>query len=271
MVVPVDRRHGLAHRRTVLLVSRVCVIVDTGASHGVSYAYRKERRLVEWQQGRGGPACDVGGRLPTGLVYAQIVAVLDDLVPEVAKTGFLAGLAAINAIDAVVDRLPPLIVDSVCVDKHDRPILDDATLEALRATLLPRAALLTPNLAEAALLAGVEVRDRAGMERAATRLLEMGAAAALIKGGRLGGACSPDLLATRAGLWDWLDAPRVPTAAVHGSGDTLAASIAARLAWGADIPTAVRLAKAYITTCLEGALEIGRGQGPVGHPPAPPA
>jgi len=71
-------------------------------------------------------------RLPTGLVQAQIVAVLDDLAPEVAKTGFLAGLAAINAIEAVADRLPPLIVDPVCVDKHDRPILDDATLEALR-------------------------------------------------------------------------------------------------------------------------------------------
>jgi len=142
---------------------------------------------------------------------------------------------------------------------------------ALRTTLLPRAALLTPNLAEAALLAGVEVHDRAGMGRAATRLLEMGAAAALIKGGRLGGARSPDLLATRAGLWDWLDAPRVPTAAVLGSGDTLAAAIAARLAWDADLPTAVHLAKDYIATCLESALEIGRGQGPVGHLPAPPA
>jgi len=149
-------------------------------------------------------------RLPARLVRAQIVAVLDDLALEVAKTGFLAGLAAIDVIEAVADRLPPVIVDPVCVDKHDRPILDDATLEALRATLLPRAALLTPNLAEAALLAGVEVRDRAVMERAATRLLEMGATAALIKGGRLGGARSPDLLATRAGLWDWLDAPQGP-------------------------------------------------------------
>jgi len=87
----------------------------------------------------------------------------------------------------------------------------------------------------------------------------------------LGTDRSPDLLATRAGVWAWLDAPRVSTTAVHGSGDTLAAAIAARVAWGADIPTAVSLAKSYVTACLESALEIGQGQGPVGHPPAPVA
>jgi len=195
-------------------------------------------------------------RMPMALVLAQITAVLDDLAPEAAKTGFLAGPAAITAIAAVAERLPPLVVDPVLVDRHNRPILGDDTL----------AALLTPNLAEAALLSGREVRGRAGMEAAAAVLLEVGAAAVLIKGGRLGTDRSPDLLVTRAGMREWLDAPRVPTSAMHGSGDTLAAAIAARLAWGADIPTAVRLAKTYVTTCLEGALEIGQGQGPVGHP-----
>ncbi len=208
-------------------------------------------------------------RLPMELVQAQIAAVLDDLAPDVAKTGFLAGVGAIEAIAALSDRLPALIVDPVCVDKHDRPILDERTMAALRATLLPRAALLTPNLAEAALLSGQEVRDRPGMAAAAERLLDAGVAAVLVKGGRLGGERSPDLLATRDGLRAWLDVPRVATTAAHGSGDTLSAAVAARLAWGADLPTAVHLAKAYVTACLEGALEIGQGQGPVGHPPAP--
>jgi hydroxymethylpyrimidine/phosphomethylpyrimidine kinase len=107
------------------------------------------------------------------------------------------------------------------------------------------------------------------MEAAAERLLDAGVAAVLVKGGRLGSERSPDLLATRDGLREWLDAPRVPTTAAHGSGDTLSAAVAARLAWGTDLPTAVHLAKAYVTACLEGALEIGQGQGPVGHPPAP--
>jgi len=114
-------------------------------------------------------------RMPTALIEAQLVAVLDDLAPEAAKTGFLAGTAAIEAIAAVADRLPPLIVDPVCVDKHNRQILSDETLAALQAIVLPRATLVTPNLAEAAVLTGREVRDRAGMEAAAAALLETGA------------------------------------------------------------------------------------------------
>ena len=208
-------------------------------------------------------------RLPMELVLAQITAVLDDLAPEAAKTGFLGGMAALDALAAVAARLPPLVVDPVCVDKHNRAILDEQTLAALRASLLPRAVLLTPNVAEAALLSGREVRDRAGMVAAAELLLETGPAAILITGGRLGADDSPDLLVTRTGLREWLEAPRVPTTAVHGSGDTLAAAVTARLAQGADLVSAVRLAKAYVTTCLESALEIGWGQGPVGHPPAP--
>lgn len=208
-------------------------------------------------------------RLSLEMVQAQISAVLDDLAPEVAKTGFLAGVPAIEAIARLAERLPPLIVDPVLVDKHNRPILDEEAVAAFRATLLPRAALLTPNIAEAALLAGCAVRDRADMEAAAERLLEAGAAAVVVKGGRLGSDRSPDLLVTASGLSEWLDAPRVPTSAVHGSGDTLSAAVAARVAWGAGIPTAVRMAKAYVTAGLESAMEIGHGQGPLGHPPAP--
>jgi hydroxymethylpyrimidine/phosphomethylpyrimidine kinase len=208
-------------------------------------------------------------RMPRDLVLAQMVAVLDDLRPEAAKTGFLAGTAAFEAVAELIDRLPPLVVDPVCVDKHNRQILGDEILAALRAAILPRAALVTPNLAEAALLTGLEVRDRAGMEAAASALLDTGVGAVLIKGGRLGTDHSPDLLATRAGVREWLDVLRVHTTAVHGSGDTLAAAIAARLAWGSDIVTAARLGKEYVTACLERALEIGQGQGPIGHVPAP--
>lgn len=210
-------------------------------------------------------------RLSRELVLAQITAVLDDLRPEAAKSGFLAGTAAIEAIAASADRLPPLVVDPVCVDKHNRQILGEETLAALRTSIVPLAALITPNLAEAALLTGRDVRDRAGMEAAAEELLAMGAGAVLIKGGRLGTDRSPDLLAGRDGLREWLDAPRIHTAAVHGSGDTLAAAIASRIAWGATLASAVRLGKAYVTACLDAALEIGRGQGPVGHVPAGPA
>lgn len=209
-------------------------------------------------------------RVDTALVRRQIVAVLDDLAPEATKTGFLAGEAAAAVIEDLLDRLPPLVVDPVCVDKHGRPIVDERMLQWYRGVLLPRAALITPNVAEAALITGIPIRDRDAMLASGEALLEMGAPAALVKGGRLGGDRSPDLLCTRAGLREWLDAPRVETTAVLGTGDTLAAAIAARLAWGADLVGAVRLAKRYVSACLQQAMEIGQGQGPVGHVPAEP-
>lgn len=209
-------------------------------------------------------------RISFDLIRAQIVAVLDDFAPEAAKTGFLGSTEAIGAIEAVADRLPPLVVDPVCVDKHGRPFLGEETMAAFRRVLLPRAVLVTPNVDEAAVLTGRAVRSRAAMADAAAALLESGAHAVLVKGGRLGGNHSPDLLALRDGRQTWLDVPRVPTTATLGTGDTLAAAIAARLAQGAPLEDAVTMAKGYVTACLHRALEIGRGQGPVGHVPAPP-
>jgi len=209
-------------------------------------------------------------RVSTELVRAQIVAVLDDLAPEAAKTGFLAGQDALAAIDSLAERLPPLVVDPVCVDKHGRALWDAEMLDRFRRVLLPRAVLLTPNVAEAALLTGRPVTSRAEMAVAAESLLADGARAVLIKGGRLGGEGSPDLFVTPKGGRIWLEAPRVRTTAVLGTGDTLAAAIACRLAQGANLELAVSLGKAYVSRCLAVALEIGHGQGPVGHVPADP-
>jgi hydroxymethylpyrimidine/phosphomethylpyrimidine kinase len=208
-------------------------------------------------------------RLSTALVRAQIEAVLDDLAPEAAKTGYLGGPDAMGAVCDVVDRLPPLVVDPVCVDRLGRPFLDPATMETMRVELIPRAVLVTPNLHEAALLSGRPVDDRTDMHAAAEAILRGGVRAVLVKGGRLGGDSSPDLLACADGTVEWLDAPRVDTTAVRGAGDTLSASIAAGLACGLDLTEAVRRAKVYVSLCLRHALEIGRGQGPIGHVPAP--
>ncbi|HVA92686.1 MAG TPA: bifunctional hydroxymethylpyrimidine kinase/phosphomethylpyrimidine kinase [Chloroflexota bacterium] len=207
-------------------------------------------------------------RLPRHLVRAQIEAVLNDLAPESAKTGYLGGSEAMAAVRDLLPQLPPLVVDPVCVDRLGRPFLDPATLETLRLTLIPHAVLVTPNIHEAALLSGREVRTREDMPAAAAAILKGGARAVLIKGGRLGGAISPDLLVTTGGLTEWFDAPRVDTTAVRGAGDTLSAAIAARLAQGVALRDAVWRAKTYVSLCLEQAMEIGQGQGPIGHVPA---
>ncbi len=207
-------------------------------------------------------------RLPGHLVRAQIEAVLDDLAPEAAKTGYLGGAEAMTAVQGLLSRLPPLVVDPVCVDRLGRPFLDPATLETLRLELIPRAVLVTPNIHEAALLSGRKVQRRADMPAAAEAILRGGARAVLIKGGRLAGALSPDLFATADGAVEWFDAPRVDTTAVRGAGDTLSAAIAARLAQGMALRDAVWRAKIYVSLCLEQAMEIGQGQGPIGHVPA---
>ncbi|HVC79385.1 MAG TPA: bifunctional hydroxymethylpyrimidine kinase/phosphomethylpyrimidine kinase [Chloroflexota bacterium] len=208
-------------------------------------------------------------RLPGHMVRAQIEAVLEDLAPEAAKTGYLAGPEAMAAVRDLLPRLPPLVVDPVCVDRLGRPFLDPGTLETLRADLIPHAVLVTPNIHEAALLSGREVRERGDMPATAEAILSRGARAVLIKGGRLAGARSPDLLVTTDGIREWFDAPRVNTTAVRGAGDTLSAAIAARLAQGMTLRDAVWSAKTYVGLCLEQAMEIGRGQGPIGHVPAP--
>lgn len=207
--------------------------------------------------------------MPPSLIRAQIRAVLDDLAPEVMKTGFLAGIDAIDAIEQedAEGTLPPLVVDPVCVDKHGRQILADSVVAAIKSVLLPRALLVTPNAAEATVLTGLPVKNQRDMEAAAGVLLEQGAHAVLLKGGRIGTDRSPDLLAVETGAREWLDTGRVATTAVLGAGDTLAAAIASRLAWGATLVEAVRLSKDYVTECLKVSLEIGRGQGPIGHIP----
>jgi hydroxymethylpyrimidine/phosphomethylpyrimidine kinase len=209
--------------------------------------------------------------MPLALVRAQLRAVLDDLAPEAMKSGFLAGLDAITALEleAAETALPPLVIDPVCVDKHGKQILDDTVLAAIKSVLLPRALLVTPNAAEAAVLTGMPVKGQRDMEAAADALLAQGAHAVLLKGGRIGTDRSPDLLAVETGLREWLDTERVHTTAVLGAGDTLAAAVASRLAWGFSLVEAVRLSKAYVTECLKVSLEIGRGQGPIGHIRAP--
>lgn len=209
-------------------------------------------------------------RVSREMIGNQIIAVLEDLAPEAAKTGFLGGMEAIEALLEVVDRLPPLVIDPVCVDKHGRPLLPEQALDAYRHALLPRAVLVTPNADEAALLTGLPVQTPDQMLQAARALLASGVRAVLVKGGRLRGDRSPDFFATADGSAVWLDADRVPTTATLGTGDTLSAAVTSRLAWGVPLEQAVRLAKQYVTECLRQALEIGRGQGPVGHVPATP-
>ena len=197
-------------------------------------------------------------------VAGQIRAVADDIGIDAAKTGMLASAPIVEAVArAVADlEIPSLVVDPVFVSKHGHRLLAEDAVSSLRELILPLSTLVTPNLPEAAELSGVVATTAAEMTAVGERLLELGARAALVKGGHLEGATSDDLFVdgTRS---EWLSAERLPTRNTHGTGCVLSAAIAAHLARGAELLDAVRAGKEFVTQAIRNGLGIGGGIGPV--------
>ena len=193
-----------------------------------------------------------------GMVAAQVDALLEVFPVSAAKTGMLATASVCTAVaDALPDDLP-LVVDPVMVATSGGRLLDQAAVAVLVERLLPRAALLTPNLGEAAALVGRPVRTIDEMREAAELLRGLGARAVLVKGGHGEGAEAVDLLVDDDGALSFAG-PRYPWD-VHGSGCCLSAAIAARLAQGADLRTAVRDGKVVVTAAIADAVRAPDGR-----------
>jgi hydroxymethylpyrimidine/phosphomethylpyrimidine kinase len=207
--------------------------------------------------------------VPPAFVTAQIDAVFSDLDVAAVKIGMVAQLASIDAIAASLTRWSPrhVVLDPVMVATSGDRLLDSDAIEALRTKLIPRAALITPNLPEAAALLGdAEAVSKAAIEKQGQRLLALGCGAVLIKGGHGQGAEAIDYLVSGSGVVA-LAAPRIATRNTHGTGCSLSSAIAAGLAKGEDMETAVRHAKTWISAAIAAAdrLGIGHGHGPIHH------
>lgn len=200
----------------------------------------------------------------TEMVEAQLEALLDDLPPRAAKTGFLGRAEIIETAAAAAPRLPHLVADPVLADRTGRPIVEQSAVDAYLNQLLPAATLATPNHREAALLTGRPVNDLGEQRRAAQDLAQTIGVPVLVTGGKLRGPRPVDVLSDGrevreiAGRW-------VRSRNVHGSGDALSASIAARLAAGASLEAAVAEAKAWVSRAIAGAApwRLGGGEGPL--------
>ncbi len=205
------------------------------------------------------------------LVRAQIDAVADDIGVDAAKTGMLGDGHIIESVAEAVRRhgISTLVVDPVMVATSGDPLLDAGAVEVLVHRLLPLAACVTPNLAEAEAIVGFPVEDAASMIAAGRVLLDTGARAALIKGGHLEGD-AVDLLLT-GDAETWLRTPRIDTAHTHGTGCTLAAALAAGLARGWTLQQAARSAKQYVHAAILAAPGLGGGHGPLWHGRSLPA
>jgi hydroxymethylpyrimidine/phosphomethylpyrimidine kinase len=197
-------------------------------------------------------------------VAAQIRAVAEDIGVDAAKTGMLASAAIVNAVADTVAAVEilALVVDPVFVSKHGHRLLPEDAVSSLRERILPLAALVTPNLPEAAELTGTEAASRGEMREVGERLLELGASAVLVKGGHLESGGADDLFLDGS-REEWLESARLPTHHTHGTGCVLSAAIAAELARGTELLDAVRSGKAFVTEAIRHALAIGRGIGPV--------
>jgi len=200
------------------------------------------------------------------LVVAQIDAVANDFEVAAAKTGALGSAAIVAAVAEAVTRhrLARLVVDPVMISKHGHALLDASAIDVMRRALLPRAALLMPNLPEVAALVEGEVASERDIEAAARALHAQGAAAVLVKGGHGAGAEVADLLFDGRRC-TWLRAPRQHTPHTHGTGCSYAAAITARLALGDELERAVYTAHAWLARAIATAPGLGHGQGPVNH------
>lgn len=205
--------------------------------------------------------------LPAAAVVAQIEAVVSDIGVQATKTGMLLNEEIINAVASQVKilGLNNLVVDPVMVSRTGAQLIDDDAVASLRDVLIPLATIVTPNRYEAQILSGLEIHTLDDMLTAAQHIYQLGAKAVLVKGGAMTG--------NLRGVDVWFDGKDVSTLTTslvetsnnHGTGCTISSAIAANLAQGNELLSAVRLAKDYVTTALKYALDIGQGSGPVGH------
>jgi hydroxymethylpyrimidine/phosphomethylpyrimidine kinase len=204
--------------------------------------------------------------IPADLVTAQIEAVAGDIGADAVKIGMLANAAIVEAVAAAILDLdlPLVVVDPVMVAKGGDRLLEDDAVAALRAELLPRAHIVTPNVPEAEVLADMIIRTPADMRTAAMRILALGPRVVLVKGGHLDGPESVDVACTARDSFE-VRMPRIDTRNTHGTGCTLSSAIAANLAQGLDDRAAIVQAREYLDGALRHAPDVGRGHGPLEH------
>ncbi len=212
--------------------------------------------------------------LPASFVALQIRTVLEDMEVAAVKTGMLANEEIVETVAQLASEglLNRLVVDPVMVAASGDRLLDPAAEKAYMEALFPKALVVTPNLREAGVLAGMEIDGTEAMKAAAERISKSGAQYVVVKGGHLEGQNAVDIVRTPTGETIEISAPRVPTKNIHGTGCTFASAIAANLALGKSPLEAISIAKDYVSEAIKLAAgwRLGGGRGPVDHIGASP-
>ena len=204
--------------------------------------------------------------LPPAFVAQQIDAVADDIGVDAAKTGMLSNAGIVEAVADSVRRnaIANLVVDPVMIAKSGDALLQESARNALIDHILPLALMVTPNVPEAEVLAGVSISGPGDLPEAAKRIHGLGPRYVLLKGGHLAAQDATDYLYDGQDLRPF-PAARIDTPNTHGTGCTYSAAIAAYVALGRDPGDAVAAAKTYLTGAIQHALDLGAGHGPLHH------
>lgn len=209
--------------------------------------------------------------VPPAFLKEQLKAVIEDIGVHAVKIGMLHAPEIVEVVAWAIDTysLPNVVLDPVMVATSGDRLIAHETVDVLVRELFPRAAVVTPNLDEAALLLGRSIADEAGLREAARGLLAMGARAALVKGGHLPGEEVVDALALRGEpeRIEMLRGRRIASNNTHGTGCTLSSAIACGLALGLALPQAVAKARDYVRDGMEAGANVrtGAGHGPLNH------
>lgn len=195
----------------------------------------------------------------------QLDAVFEDIFPDAVKIGMVSSSAL---IEVIADRLTywkagNIVVDPVMVATSGARLISEEAVEVLKNKLLPLATVVTPNIPEAELLAGMSITDDKEMLRAAQIISERYNCAVLCKGGHSINDAN-DLL-YYDGKHEWFEGKRINNPNTHGTGCTLSSAIASNLAKGESLSNSIKNAKEYISGALAAMLDLGKGSGPMNH------
>lgn len=198
-------------------------------------------------------------------VMEQLDCIFTDIYPDAVKIGMVSNKDIIEAIakKLIEYKAQNIVVDPVMVATSGSNLMKDGTVKTLIKELIPLATVITPNIPEAQVLSGVEIKTTGDMVRAAGIIAKLTGAAILLKGGHL--SDTADDLLYRNGESIWYSAKKISNPNTHGTGCTLSSAIACNLAKGEDLADAVAHAKDYITDAISAMLDLGKGNGPLDH------
>ncbi|WP_026705058.1 bifunctional hydroxymethylpyrimidine kinase/phosphomethylpyrimidine kinase [Flavobacterium soli] len=207
--------------------------------------------------------------IPYSAVQEQIEAIMDDIVPDAIKIGMVHTAELVTTIANTLKQYPqvPIVFDPVMVATSGHKLIEDCTINAIIETLFPIAALITPNMDEAAILANMEIKTLTDMHIAGAKILQLGCKAVLLKGGHLDGKLITSLYFLQEGTVTAFEYEKFETNNTHGSGCTLSSAIAGYIAQGKNLADAIKLGQDYVHQAIYHGKDvlIGKGNGPLNH------